>query len=203
MHKVIHKIDDVCLWHSFLEGDRDAYEEIYRIYLPMLHEYGIRLCQDIELTKDSIQDLFVKIWINRKNLSPTDSIRPYLCSALRSIILDRLDQLSRMRKRESLSVEKMIFDLHYTIEDKICFNDEETEQKKRVLRALNSLTPRQNESIFLRFYLGLEYAEIADIMHVSVKASYKIIGRSIAVMRKYFNVVLYSLLLLLLTHIVL
>lgn len=179
---------DSQLWTSFQQGDRSSYAEIYQNYFSLLYEYGIRLCKDKETVKDCIQDLFIKMWLNRKTLHETTHIKPYLFSALRGTILNKTNQMHRMTERAVRAMRMPIFDLHYSnIEDSLIHDDEEVIRKQQTRAALNKLTPHQKECIFLRFYIGLEYSEIAETMHISVKASYKIMGRAITVMRKYFK----------------
>jgi RNA polymerase sigma factor (sigma-70 family) len=175
------------LWSSLLEGDKDAYARIYKTYFSILYGYGMRLCKDAELVKDCIQDLFVKLWINRENLNKTNSVSAYLYTALRYTVLNKMGQAERLARRESRALQVNSFDVHYTIEESMIHLDEQASRNRQVLEALNNLTARQKESIFLRFYGGLEYVEVAEIMQISVKACYKIIGRAIEVMRKYFK----------------
>jgi len=196
MRVSIHDAYDEQLWRAFLKGDQKAYAEIYRIYFSILYEYGVRLCKNADLVKDCIQDLFVKLWINRENLHATNTVSLYLYAALRGTILNKLDQKDRRVKREVCAFKINSFDVNYTtIEDSLISLDQQAERNRQVLKALNSLTSRQKECVFLRFYAGLEYTEIADIMEISVKASYKIVGRALEVMRKHFReIAAYSLL---------
>lgn len=184
---------DSQLWSSFQQGDRSSYAEIYQNYFSLLYEYGIRLCKDKETVKDCIQDLFIKMWVNRKTLQGTTDLKPYLFSALRGTILNKTNQMHRMTERAVRAMRMPTFDLHYTnIEDSLIHDDEEVMRKQQIIAALNNLTDHQKECIFLRFYVGLEYPEIAETIQVSVKASYKIVGRAIAVMRKYFKEMIVS-----------
>lgn len=184
---------DSQLWSSFQQGDRSSYAEIYQNYFSLLYEYGIRLCKDKETVKDCIQDLFIKMWVNRKTLQGTTDLKPYLFSALRGTILNKTNQMHRMTERAVRAMRMPTFDLHYTnIEDSLIHDDEEVMRKQQIIAALNNLTDHQKECIFLRFYAGLEYPEIAETIQVSVKASYKIVGRAIAVMRKYFKEMIVS-----------
>lgn len=184
---------DSQLWSSFQQGDRSSYAEIYQNYFSLLYEYGIRLCKDKETVKDCIQDLFIKMWVNRKTLQGTTDLKPYLFSALRGTILNKTNQMHRMTARAVRAMRMPTFDLHYTnIEDSLIHDDEEVMRKQQIIAALNNLTDHQKECIFLRFYAGLEYPEIAETIQVSVKASYKIVGRAIAVMRKYFKEMIVS-----------
>ncbi len=192
MNTFTFNVADEQLWNYFLDGRKEAFADIYNNHFTILYEYGMRLCCNTEVVKDCIQDLFVKLWINRENLKPTDAIKPYLYTALRSIVLNRLDQINRLAKREDRVLKLHTFEMHYTVEDGIIYKDEQAARSRQILKALNNLTPRQKESIFLRYYLGLEYPEIASIMQISVKASYKIVARAITVMRKYFKEMMVS-----------
>ena len=50
--------------------------------------------------------------------------------------------------------------------------------------ALDQLTPRQREAIFLKYQEGFSYPEIAEMMTLTQKATYKLVGRGIGVLRK-------------------
>lgn len=179
---------DAELWGSFLRGGKESFSDIYEYFFPLLSDYGARLYKDDELVKDCIHDLFIKLWVNRENLSQTTCIKPYLFVALRSIILNKVIKIRRMSLRADQAMAINSMDIYNdTVEDFIITADEEMIKKKRIRDAMNSLTNRQKKTIFLRFYLGLEYPEIASVMQVSLKASYKIVGRAILSMRKYFK----------------
>ncbi len=83
-------IEEQKLWDAFLKGDDKSLEIIYRLYFDELYNYGNKWLNDISLTEDSIQDLFVKLLRTRNNLSATTSIKYYLFRAFRSIVLDKL-----------------------------------------------------------------------------------------------------------------
>ncbi|MEO6686432.1 MAG: sigma factor, partial [Dyadobacter sp.] len=69
---------DMLLWNTFREGNRDAFARIYTIYIHDLLSYGYRISSNRQLIKDSIQDLFLHLWLHRENISETDSIKYYL-----------------------------------------------------------------------------------------------------------------------------
>jgi RNA polymerase sigma factor (sigma-70 family) len=66
-------------------------------------------------------------------------------------------------------------------------------------QALNTLTPRQREAIFLRFYEELSYEEIAGVLDISTKATYKIVARALLQLKRSLSIPMVSLLLLLRT----
>ena len=50
--------------------------------------------------------------------------------------------------------------------------------------ALKLLTSRQLEAIFLRFYEGFTYEEVAEMLDITVKATYKIVARALAQLKE-------------------
>ena len=65
------------LWESFIKGETAAFEEVYRRYYSLLYSYGIRMVGDRELVADTIQNLFVKLILNCRNLHYTDNVKAY------------------------------------------------------------------------------------------------------------------------------
>ena len=56
-----------------------------------------------------------------------------------------------------------------------------------LLRALNELTPRQKEAIYLRFTKELDYNATADIMDISVEACRNLISKAISTLKKWIS----------------
>jgi DNA-directed RNA polymerase specialized sigma24 family protein len=67
-------------------------------------------------------------------------------------------------------------------------NAEEQQQQLHVLTsAMRRLTPRQKEAVFFRFYENMSYEEIAGILNISVKATYKLVARAIIMLRDAYH----------------
>lgn len=73
------------LWESFIKGETAAFEEVYRRYYSLLYSYGIRMVGDRELVADTIQNLFVKLILNCRNLHYTDNVKKRICFVLLEI----------------------------------------------------------------------------------------------------------------------
>lgn len=71
----------------------------------------------------------------------------------------------------------------FAVDSIIIQSELNAELQAKLEECLKALTPRQREAIFLRYYQNLSYEEVAAILNISVKASYKIIARSLAAMR--------------------
>ena len=53
------------------------------------------------------------------------------------------------------------------------------DRKHKIQTALNKLTPKQQEVIFLKYYQHLSYAEISVILEIETKAVYKLMARAL------------------------
>lgn len=83
---------DEILWSLYLKGDKEALEQIYRRYYPLLLNYGCRLSANQDLVQDCIQNLFIKLMSKSRNLSATPSVKGYLLKAFRNNLLDSLEK---------------------------------------------------------------------------------------------------------------
>ena len=168
------------LWNTFVEGDEIAFSSLYQTTFYELFNYGMKLCCQSELVKDSLHDLFIDLWKYRKKPSRIISIRPYLYKSLRNIILKaQARQCSFQRIEEGYN-----FTMDLSSETLLIQYENSLEERQRLHQALEELTQRQREVIFLKFYSQLSYDEVASILGISTKATYKLVSRSVAFLRK-------------------
>ena len=187
--------DDTDLWQSFKEGDKDSFKNIYFKYFHNLYEYGMRISGDKEIVKDTIHDLFVKLWNNKSNLGDVTALRAYLLVALRSTLYNNLQKISR-KPVEELS-ENTPFEMVFSVESDYIKKESALADNQKLKEALELLTPRQKEVIYLRYFEEMEYAEIAAIMNITVKGVYKLTARALETLRQILNISGTSLLLIL------
>ncbi|NIG54566.1 RNA polymerase sigma factor [Chitinophaga sp. Cy-1792] len=168
------------LWNKFRQGDRHAFSSIYDTYIDDLYHYGMHFCQDNERVRDCLQDLFQDLWSSRSHLSENIiNIKYYLISSLRRRLLR---SLKNDRKREEL----LDFEFELTQPQETTLIRQETiaEQQKLLQQALNTLTRRQREAIYLRFYQSLSYKEVAEMMDMQVDSVYNTISKAITILKK-------------------
>jgi RNA polymerase sigma factor (sigma-70 family) len=58
------------------------------------------------------------------------------------------------------------------------------ELSQQLSSALAHLSGRQREAVYLRFYEKMDYAQISEVMNLSLKSSYKLMGKAIDTLRK-------------------
>lgn len=154
-------------WLAFRQGDREAFHQLYVAHYEVLLNYGCRFGLPAEWVEDTIQDLFVELWQYRTTLSETTSVRFYLLRSLRN-------QLSRHRRMPvftTVESEQLPFAIEFSFEQQWIDSLEEKQQNEVVQQALNALTPRQREVLYLRFFNDLDYPQIAEVMGLSYQAT--------------------------------
>lgn len=172
-------LDDKALWARVMEGDKDALAFIYNTYFPSLYRYGMKLCPDSNLVKDSIHDLFTGIWLSRERLSATDSIRFYLLASLKRRISRQQGLLNRWADQ---SVAMPFAGSH---EEVLIGEQTDKERKEKLEKVINGLPRRQREILYLRYYEGLDTQETAAIMSLSVSSAYVLLSKALNYLKQH------------------
>ena len=81
------------LLRAYQFGDDTAFSELYSMYFQTMLNYGRCITSDMELIKDCIQDVFVKMLDRRDSLKIT-SVSSYLIISLRNRLLDEFRKAS-------------------------------------------------------------------------------------------------------------
>lgn len=172
-------LSDKELWINFISGENDAFKTIYEKYFPELFKYGCYFSDDEDLVKDCIQDLFINLYNYRLKLKLTDKIRPYLIASFKKNIFNKLRSESEKKKRQ-LRLDSLSFD--YSFPEDTSENDD---NKIALLQnAMNELTARQREAIYLKYVTGLSYEELSAVMNLSYQASRNLICHGMERLRK-------------------
>jgi RNA polymerase sigma factor (sigma-70 family) len=170
------------LWEEFLKGDQQVLSLIYLLHVNALFDYGCRISSDHDLIKDCIQDTFFTIIKNRKTLSPTNNVRLYLFKAFKRKLIRELQKKSRYLPIDSENGG------HFEIAFLKSFDHAEVEvteeQKKKLTEAVNSLTTRQREAVYLRFIRGMGYRDISVILDLNYQSARALIHRAIGRLRE-------------------
>jgi len=177
---------DTLLWNTFREGDKESFARIYNFYIDELLSYGYRVTSNRQLIKDSIQDLFLHLWLHRSNLSETDSIKFYLFRSLRNRILKNLEKHQDIFLDTSESVlENVMGDFSY--EQELVNYEMQHEQIARLQKAIEKLPKRQQEAIQLRYHHNFSLEEIADLMQVNNQSVRNLLHKAIVQLRVFFE----------------
>ncbi len=186
---------DTEIWQDFKQGREAAFTFMYSQYVGVLYNYGRHISSDEDLVKDCIQNLFVELWNNKDRLGDTNSIKYYLFTSLRRKIVDELMARRKHYTEDELS-EEYSFELVLPYEANIITDQASLEQKKALLQAINTLTKRQKEALFLLYYDNLSYEEAASIMQLKIRTVYNLIHTAVEALRKNMRKIIIFLLII-------
>ncbi|MEO5603170.1 MAG: sigma-70 family RNA polymerase sigma factor [Cyclobacteriaceae bacterium] len=180
------KENEIEVWSSFRSGNREALNSIFEKYVRLLYTYGRNMTSDQGLISDSIQDVFVELWIKRETLtSQITSIKYYLIKSVRRRILRRLSQ-DRRAVGQAIP-ENHVEEVESNVEFNLIRDQNSRDLSFQIQTSVAHLSEGQQEAIYLKFYENLSYEEIALIMDTNVKAVYNLVGKSIISLRKFFK----------------
>lgn len=163
-----------------IEGDEDAFCELYATYKNRLIYFAMRFLKSREYAEDVFQDAFTVVWQSRRFINPDASFSSYLYTIMRNRILN---QLRNAANEEKLKESILSQALDYTGDTKceVMLND----LKFLISHALQQLTPRQREIFEMSREAQLSHKEIADKLGISVNTVQEHISTSLKLIRTY------------------
>ena len=163
-----------------IEGDEDAFCELYATYKNRLRYFAMRFLKSREYAEDVFQDAFTVVWQSRRFINPDASFSSYLYTIMRNRILN---QLRNAANEEKLKESILSQALDYTEDTKreVMLND----LKSLISHALQQLTPRQREIFEMSREAQLSHKEIADKLGISVNTVQEHISTSLKLIRTY------------------
>ncbi len=169
------------VWESFLKGDKEAFSELYLLFFDRLYLYGCSIVEDKALVKDAIQDIFVKLLQREKELLQIHNINSYLFVALRNHLKKSLIVRSNHQNHREIYAQGQS-----TVQEPFqSFSDPpEIDLQKAVRLEINALPTRQREILFLRFFNGFDYKEIAEILSINHQVTRNYAHRGVKKLRK-------------------
>ena len=188
------------IWEAFRAGEEAAFARLFHLYSDALFYYGCSITTDRALIKDSIQELLCNLWERKTTLPEVTKVKYFLLSALRRILLRKIQQQKRFILTSNTEKEQITTDFTNitTSREEDLIQQEINEQTQDQLRkAIQSLPSRQQEAIHLRYYQGLSYSEMAEVMAVQQSSIGHFIAQAIKALRKSMNRTMVLLFLLL------
>lgn len=173
------------LWQRFKEGDRQAFDELLRQHYPLLLNYGLRLVSQTELVEDCLQEFFIDLWNKRAGLGDIQNLKAYLLTSFRRRLFREKEKNNRLGFVAELS-DDYHFDVQFDIETDLMAKEMAHENTEKLKYHLENLSKRQREAIYLRFYQGLEYADIAQMMAINPHSAVNLVYDALKLLRKYW-----------------
>lgn len=184
-------LPDIELWNTFVSGNKEAFSNLFRRFYPLLFQYGSKIVADAVVVEDAIQELFAEIW-QKPTTQPLYSVKAYLLQALKFKLYKTFRDKKRTLSEEE--AEGHVFELsqetlHVAMED-------DEERIKKIYAALDQLSPRQKEVIYLKIYKGLSYEEVGEIMNINYQVVRNLLCAALKAFKKLCAFILAPVLIL-------
>jgi RNA polymerase sigma-70 factor, ECF subfamily len=168
-------------------GDATAFELAFRTYHAPLCTFVYRYVRSRELAQELVQDVFARIWEQRASLEVRDSLKSFLYTAVRNHAISHLRHMIVERRWHD-----RVSHVSASRDDRRDTNDVEArveaqELTEAVQRVLARLPERCRLALTLRWQRQMSYAEVAEVMGVSVKTVEIHVTRGLAALREHYQ----------------
>ena len=170
------------IWDQISEGDKSAYEEAYVHLFRRFYNYGKKITDNETVIQDAAQEALLTLWKKRLAIPEIRYPQTYFYASFRYLLFDKLKENQKMTGLED---DFLLFE--QAVEEDIVKKNAEDDSRRQLSYAMNSLSKRQREAIFLRFYEELPFEQVAAIMGITPKATYKIVARALLNLRNFLK----------------
>ena len=179
-------VDLETLWEKVCSGNEEALGKLFGDMFDSLYSYGYRIIPESEDVRDAIQEVFFQLWKYRENLSVPDSVRAYLFTSLRHELLNKKKATSRRSEIcNKYLIEEFDALINYNSWEEIL--DLDNQESRELKNAIENLTPRQREAIYLKYFEGLSTDELSEILQMRAQSVYNLVLKAINNLRNYLD----------------
>ena len=140
------------------EGDKVAFDELYKLHYPALRTYAGMLLRDEE-AEDVVQDVFLNVWLHKEGLEDSLSFKGYLLRAVYNTALNVIKHRTYIDNYSSV-YEKEIEEMGYNYYDPDACD---------ISSAINSLPPKCRDVFSLSYLQNVPSKEISLRLGISVR----------------------------------
>ncbi|PIF05793.1 MAG: RNA polymerase sigma-70 factor [Draconibacterium sp.] len=168
------------------------YKDLFNQHYESLCLFAYSHISDLEVSKDIVQEVFIKIWEDNITFNHEKSIKPYLYTAVRNKSLDLLKSKHYKATQNKTSKEIEYLETEVVFLREVLIN----ETSQIIESSINTLPPKC--AAIMRFSLrGYTNNEIAEKLKISintVKAQKKIAYKRLKpILKDYFILILFIL----------
>lgn len=147
------------LLQNLAAGDDQAFATVFHHYRHRIYAIALKLLGTPSGAEDIVQDVFLKLWLKKKELNAIEHFKAYLFTVTRNHIFNALKKLAKEQAMESdLASHIPEFSDHITV----------YKQYEEILQTAISQLPPQQELIYkLSKEEGLKRQEIAEKLQLS------------------------------------
>ena len=146
-------------------GDQAAFKLVYGSFYKRLYQFAFAIVKTREAAEEIVEDVFIRIWQKREDLSSVRNLRVYLYTATKNTALNYLSKKARESIAEPFDHINIGLDQSAVTPEQILIT---AEMFKKIQEAIEALPPRCKMIFKLVREDGLKYKEIAEILNITV-----------------------------------
>ena len=130
------------LLRQLATDDQEAFASIYAHYRPIIYRFVYKYLKSSELSDDICQDVFIKVWENRNELSKIKSFKFYLLTIAKNSSFDLLKR-AKIESRIEASIVRTYAQTNNAVEE-----DLQSKEYQRYLQHALTTLPKQSREVF-------------------------------------------------------
>jgi len=159
-----------------------SFKQLFAAEYNNLCRYALTYLQDEHQAEDVVQDTFIKIWEQKKDLIGSPNIKFYLVTAVRNNCISFLRKLKTQQVHYTENTPEPDPEPYFNARH---HEQEASEQQQKIADALNQLPPKCREVFLLIKLHGMSYKQAAESLDISVKTVENQMGKAIKVLREF------------------
>lgn len=166
------------LFLDFQQGNASLFDYFFDKYYQGLCVYAYRMIKSNSEAEDLVQDFFVRILENRKNIFIDSSVKSYFIRSVHNRCLDNLAHQKVKINHEQFRLKMM------SEEDIQEYPLLDSELVQQIEQAIQKLPDGIRETFMQNRFDGLSYQQIAQQEKISVKTVEYRISKALTILRK-------------------
>ncbi|MBV4360587.1 RNA polymerase sigma factor [Pinibacter aurantiacus] len=168
------------LLEKIANADESAFKLLFDLYHRKVLFIAKKILKEETYAIDALQEVFIKIWINRSKLPDIENFDAYFNALVRNCMYDHLKKHAFLGLMENAVGEDVETEDGNTLNIVLGKDLQNT-----IAQALEHLPPQQKRVFELSRFEGLKYHEIADLLHISKETVKKHIVRASRFVKGY------------------
>jgi len=144
------------------EGNEKAFGILFHHYRPKIYSYAFHLFRNVGLADELVQEVFLKVWLNRDKLPHLLKFESWVFIIARNQVFDTLKLLAKEASARKQMAHLLDPEANL-VEDQILTKENEV----RLQHALDHLSPQQKLIFTLSRNQGMKHEEIASRLNIS------------------------------------
>ena len=164
-------------------GSEKAFRQLFDLYYQDIYGYSISLLKSKEAAEENVQDVFMKVWLNRDNLNSDQSFKAYIFTIARNQAFNTLNKAAN----DQLLKEEIFYESQKS-HDYGDYSIREADCKKLRKQAMKRLPPKRKQIFKMSRKKGMSYEEISQELGISINTVRNQMSKALESMRVFFHV---------------